>query len=103
MAFASNAASGIMKPTNMPLSVVLINFNGLRLLQGYFASVVESVRREEAIAEFIVVDNASADGSPQWLARNHPAVRVLREERNRIFCPGGEPRHRSGRPQPGCC
>jgi GT2 family glycosyltransferase len=71
----------------MALSVVLINFNGLRLLQEHFASVVDAVRCEESDAEFIVVDNASRDGSPEWLVRNYPDVRLLPEESNRFFAP----------------
>lgn len=71
----------------MALSVVWINFNGLRLLQEHFASVVDAVRREESAAEFIVVDNASLDGSQEWLAKNYPHVQLLHEERNRFFAP----------------
>ncbi|MBU4267839.1 MAG: glycosyltransferase [Acidobacteria bacterium] len=79
--------TGIMKATNMALSVVWINFNGLRLLQEHFASVVDAVRCEESDAEFIVVDNASRDGSLEWLAHNYPHVRLLPEEHNRFFAP----------------
>ncbi|MCJ7525113.1 MAG: glycosyltransferase [Candidatus Aminicenantes bacterium] len=71
----------------MALSVVWINFNGLLLLQEHFASVVDAVRCEESDAEFIVVDNASHDGSPEWLVQNYPDVRLLSEERNRFFAP----------------
>jgi GT2 family glycosyltransferase len=71
----------------MALSVVWINFNGLQLLQEHFASVFDAVRAEESAAEFIVVDNASLDGSPEWLAQNYPNVLLLREECNRFFAP----------------
>jgi GT2 family glycosyltransferase len=71
----------------MALSVVLINFNGLQLLREHFASIVTAVCREIPAAEFIVVDNASRDGSPEWLEQNYPQVRLLREERNRFFAP----------------
>jgi GT2 family glycosyltransferase len=71
----------------MALSVVWINFNGLQLLQEHFASVFDAVRAEESAAEFIVVDNASLDGSPEWLAQNYPDVLLIREERNRFFAP----------------
>jgi GT2 family glycosyltransferase len=69
----------------MALSVVLINFNGLHLLREHFASIFTAVCREIPDAEFIVVDNASRDGSPEWLAQNFPQVRLLREERNLFF------------------
>ncbi len=71
----------------MALSVVFINFNGLQLFQEHFASVLDAVRREEPNAEFIVVDNASQDGSAEWLAGNYPEIRLLREEHNRFFAP----------------
>ena len=36
--------------------------------------------------EVIVVDDASTDGTAQWLARAYPDVRVVRLERNGGFC-----------------
>ena len=36
--------------------------------------------------EVIVADDASTDGTAQWLARVHPRVRVVRLERNGGFC-----------------
>src|SRR5262249_9457092 len=36
--------------------------------------------------EVIVVDDASTDGTAEWLAQEEPEVRVVRLERNRGFC-----------------
>lgn len=69
----------------MPFSVVLVNFNGLHLLQNHFASIIDAFRNETHDAEFIVVDNASQDGSVDWLARQYPQVKLLRQDRNCFF------------------
>ncbi len=66
------------------LSIVVINRDGRSFLDG----LLRSVARQEGVAfpyEVIVVDNASADGSAEWLAREHPAVRVVRNPRNLGF------------------
>jgi GT2 family glycosyltransferase len=65
-----------------PVTVVVPAWNGERWLPGLFASLAEQT---EAPAEVIVVDNGSADGTLEWLAREVPGVRVLAQGRNTGF------------------
>ena len=62
------------RPPPPAVSVVVPNWNGRRWLPGCLQSLA---RQELAPAEVIVVDNGSQDGSLEYLAAEHPAVRVL--------------------------
>src|SRR5258705_8175563 len=65
-----------------PVTVVVPAWNGERWLPGLFASLAAQT---QAPAEVIVVDNGSADGTLDWLAREAPEVRVLAQGRNTGF------------------
>jgi hypothetical protein len=64
------------------VSVVVPNWNGRRWLDGALGSVA---RQEMPPAEVIVVDNGSEDGSVEYLAAEHPEVRVVALGRNTGF------------------
>jgi hypothetical protein len=64
------------------VSIVIPNYNGARWLPGLLASLAAQTA---PAAETIVVDNASRDGSREWLASEHPGVRVLAQHRNTGF------------------
>jgi GT2 family glycosyltransferase len=55
-------------------SAVIPNWNGRRWLPGCLASIAAQTA---PFAETIVVDNGSTDGSLEYLAEEHPAVRVI--------------------------
>jgi glycosyltransferase involved in cell wall biosynthesis len=55
-------------------AVVIPNWNGRHWLPGCLASLAA---QQLPPAEVIVVDNGSADGSLEYLAAEHPSVRVL--------------------------
>ncbi len=64
----------------LPLvSIVIPNWNGRPLLQEFMPSVVGL---DYPSLEWIVVDNASTDGSAEFLEQQYPAVRVIRNSRN---------------------
>jgi GT2 family glycosyltransferase len=65
-------------------SVVIPNWNGRDLLEKYLPSVIAamSVHPEN---EVIIVDNASSDGSAEFVERRFPAVRVIRCKKNLGF------------------
>src|SRR5881397_242927 len=66
------------------VSVVVVNWNGIR----YLAECLESLRRQAYPSrELIVVDNASTDGSREWL-RASGAFRLVELERNTGFAGG---------------
>ncbi len=67
------------------LSVVIPSYNGRHLLEICLASVAR--HRPAGIGiEVIVADDASTDGTPEWLTATYPEVRLVRNERNGGFC-----------------
>ncbi len=67
------------------VSVVIVNYNGLHFLPGCLASLQAYL---PPASEVIVVDNASTDGSPEWLETHHSEVRLIRSPRNLGFAGG---------------
>lgn len=63
-------------------SIVIPNWNGKDLLEKYLPSVLAACSSSD---EVIVVDNASDDGSAEFVEQNFPQVRLLRMERNLGF------------------
>jgi GT2 family glycosyltransferase len=66
-------------------SVIVVNWNGRHLLGPCLESLRQQTFRD---FETILVDNASTDGSPQWVAAHHPDVRLLVNDRNLGFAEG---------------
>src|ERR1700756_1272860 len=69
---------------NRAATVVIPNWNGRDLLAKYLPSVVEALSGNPR-NEIIVVDNASEDGSADFLRERFPEVRLLQLESNRGF------------------
>ncbi len=65
-------------------AVVILNYNGEKLLQQFLPSVVQLSHP----AEIIVADNGSTDQSLLILARDFPSVRVITLDKNYGFCGG---------------
>ncbi|HTF18138.1 MAG TPA: glycosyltransferase family 2 protein, partial [Chryseolinea sp.] len=65
-------------------AIVILNYNGERLLEQFLPSVVAHASG----AEVIVADNASTDGSIRWVKQHHPQVRVILLDQNYGFCGG---------------
>jgi GT2 family glycosyltransferase len=63
-------------------SVIVPTFNGLRHMAGVLGALE---RQTFADYEVIVVDDASADATAQWVAENHPWVRLIVNRRNLGF------------------
>jgi GT2 family glycosyltransferase len=64
------------------ISVVILNWNGLRHLPECLGSVELQTFRP---LEVILVDNGSSDGSVEYLARHHPSVQVIKNPINYGF------------------
>ncbi|GAB4237147.1 MAG: hypothetical protein Kow00109_10930 [Acidobacteriota bacterium] len=62
------------------VAVVIVTWNGRRHLEALLPTLLP-----QRPGEIIVVDNASQDGTAEWLRREHPGVRVLRNDRNLGF------------------
>lgn len=65
-------------------AVVILNYNGEKLLQQFLPSVLEFSKE----AEIIVADNASSDRSIDFLKINFPTVRLVLLDQNYGFCGG---------------
>ena len=70
----------------VPVAVIILNWNGEKLLRKYLPSVVANTNRE--IAEIIVADNGSTDGSLALLADEFPGVTVIEFDSNHGFAGG---------------
>jgi GT2 family glycosyltransferase len=65
-------------------SIILVVYNGMQYLSDCLGAVMEEQQAYPG-CEVVVVDNASADGSVDWMATHYPAIRLLRNERNLGF------------------
>ncbi|MCQ2519019.1 MAG: glycosyltransferase [Lachnospiraceae bacterium] len=71
-----------LSETTIPVSVVIPNFNGL----DYLGPCLESIYRSDMIPdEIIVVDNASKDGSIDFINKTYPDVKIISHEENYGF------------------
>src|SRR4029079_15616363 len=72
----------------MPLpsvSVIILNFNGRQHLEACFRSLIE--QEYAGPIELIMVDNGSADGSPELMRAQFPQVRLIINPQNLGFAP----------------
>lgn len=67
------------------LSVVVPTYDGRHHLEACLASLARC-RTDSVPVEVLVVDDASTDGTAEWVAARHPWVRLVRRERNGGFC-----------------
>ncbi len=67
------------------VSVVIVNWNGLRYLRECLNSLLAQTYSN---LEIIVVDNASSDWSPDLIRKYYPAVRIVESGRNLGFAGG---------------
>ena len=67
------------------ISVVVVNWNGGELLHKCLRSLAVDAGEGNPDVEFLLVDNASTDGSPERAAREFPRLRVLRRPTNEGF------------------
>ena len=66
------------------VSVVILNYNGQKLMQQYLPTVIAN----SSGAEIVVADNGSTDGSVEWLASAYPELRVIAFDKNYGFAEG---------------
>ncbi|MFT5749685.1 MAG: GT2 family glycosyltransferase, partial [Ancylomarina sp.] len=68
------------------IAVVILNWNGKKLLEQFLPSVTQFSNREWA--EIIVADNASTDDSIAFLKNEYPSLRTIVLHKNFGFADG---------------
>jgi GT2 family glycosyltransferase/glycosyltransferase involved in cell wall biosynthesis len=68
-----------------PVSIVIPNFNGRKLLAECLPSILRALDEYPSGGEIILVDDASSDGSAQWAKKNFSSVRVIALDKNQGF------------------
>ena len=68
------------------VSVIILNWNGSRLLREYLPSVVQYT--DSTIADIVVADNGSTDDSLSILKQDFPSVRIIAFPQNHGFAKG---------------
>lgn len=76
-----------MKHNGVETAIVLLSYNSLPLVKKFLPKIVKTVPNDPAI-EIIVVDNASTDGTKDFVVREFPNVRLMRFEKNVGFTGG---------------
>ena len=66
------------------VAVVILNWNGKKLLEQYLPSVIQHSQQ----AQIIVADNASTDDSIAFLKENYPYIRIIQNKENLGFAQG---------------
>jgi len=66
-------------------SIIIVTWNGLHHLKNFLPSVVNS--RYESF-EIIIADNASTDGTAEWIQKTYPVCRVVTFDNNYGYCGG---------------
>ncbi len=67
------------------VSIIVLNFNGKRFLKECLQSL-ERLRYSQACYEIIMGDNASTDGSVEFVQEYFPRVKIVRADKNYGFC-----------------
>jgi GT2 family glycosyltransferase len=69
----------------MKFSIIIVTWNGLNWIQKFLPAVVSS---NYDSFEIIVADNASTDGTANWIQTHYPSVHCLSFDQNYGYCKG---------------
>ncbi len=75
----------------MNTAIVILNWNGRKFLEKFLPGLYASVqqrRSDGADDAVIIADNASTDGSIEWLSEHYPDIRTIILDRNYGFTGG---------------
>jgi GT2 family glycosyltransferase len=67
------------------ISVVIPNFNGVKLFPHTLGTVVEALEKSQKPSEIIVVDDCSTDTSIAYLEQNYPQIKIVKILSNKGF------------------
>ncbi len=71
----SGVSNTIIKSFNRPISIVIPTCNGQHLFQKFLPSVLKMMRDQD---ELVIVDDASSDGTSQWLQKGFSLQRQMK-------------------------
>jgi GT2 family glycosyltransferase len=72
--------------TNHPkVAIVILNWNGIKHLRQFLPSVLSSICPN---LEIIIGDNASTDGSVEFIEQEYPSIRIIKNDQNYGFTGG---------------
>ena len=74
-----------MTKDNPLVSIIIPHWNGIEILSECIDSLLKT--NFESF-EIIVVDNASSDGSQEWIKSNHPNINLLENDQNHGYAGG---------------
>jgi GT2 family glycosyltransferase len=66
-------------------SIIIVSWNALPHLKTFLPSVGDTTYYDY---EIILADNASTDGSKQWVRKHHPEVKIVTFDQNYGYCGG---------------
>lgn len=66
-------------------SIIIVSWNALHHLQTFLPSVAATNYDD---FEIILADNASADGSKEWVKKRYPGVKIVTFDKNYGYCGG---------------
>ena len=70
---------------NPKVSIIIVNFNGKRFLKKCLDSIFSQTYSNY---EVTLVDNASTDGSAEFVEKNYPRVKLIKNDKNLGFAGG---------------
>ena len=68
------------------VAVVILNYNGKKFLEEFLPNVIENT--DGALADIVVADNASTDGSVEFMRERFPEIRLIENGINGGFATG---------------
>lgn len=64
----------------MKIAIVILNWNGQKLLEKFLPSVIKNSNLENVV--IYVADNASTDDSIEFIENNYPSIKIIRNKQN---------------------
>ncbi len=66
--------------------LIVLNYNRVDLLGRFLPSVIQSARASRHSCRVTLLDNASTDGSAEFVRKNFPEVDVFTASKNKVLC-----------------
>ena len=67
-------------------AIVILNWNGLGFLQKFLGIIMKNSSKEGI--SIYVADNGSTDGSPDWIGKTYPGIKLIKLGKNHGFAGG---------------